>query len=261
MASLVVAADNAELEGAEVLQAAQSAFEAGMSVRDSAAKARPHFARAAELYEELRHRGANNPELHRNLGHAYLLAGDLPMAILTYRRGLQQVPRDRGLEDDLATTRALVVYAGAGNFGRPPRDDWPPWLPHLSCLAWFGIATLFYVLAWPCGVRWWLTRRGHLLAMGIVTVLIACTASVIAWAEAQRQQDDAEHPVVVMAADGVRLRRGDGPNFPPRYEVPLNRGVEARLLYRRNDWLQIELSGGEVGWVSLSSAVIDWTTS
>jgi hypothetical protein len=63
--------------------------------------------------------------------------------------------------------------------------------------------------------------------------------------------------VVVIAADGVLLRKGNGPSFPPRFDTPLNRGVEASLLYRRGDWLQIELSGGEVGWVPAGSAVVE----
>ena len=45
------------------------------------------------------------------------------------------------------------------------------------------------------------------------------------------------------------LRAGNGLSYPPRYETPLNRGVEARLLFARGAWLQIELSGGEIGWV------------
>ena len=57
------------------------------------------------------------------------------------------------------------------------------------------------------------------------------------------------HPVVIIADDGVLVRSGNGFAYPRRYDVPLNRGVEARLLYARADWLQIELSGGEVGWV------------
>ena len=52
-------------------------------------------------------------------------------------------------------------------------------------------------------------------------------------------------------------RKGDGLAFPPRYGAPLNRGVEARLLFERGDWLQIELSGGEVGWVPRAYALVD----
>jgi hypothetical protein len=38
-----------------------------------------------------------------------------------------------------------------------------------------------------------------------------------------------------------------------------NRGVEARLLFARGDWLQIELAGGEVGWVPRRLVLVDET--
>jgi hypothetical protein len=60
---------------------------------------------------------------------------------------------------------------------------------------------------------------------------------------------EGQHPLVVIADDGVLLRKGNGEAYPRRYDTPLNRGVEARLLYARGDWLQIELTSGEVGWV------------
>jgi len=62
---------------------------------------------------------------------------------------------------------------------------------------------------------------------------------------------------VVITADGVPLREGNGVAYPARYDAPLNRGVEARLLFVRGDWLQIELAGGEVGWVPGASTVSD----
>jgi hypothetical protein len=55
----------------------------------------------------------------------------------------------------------------------------------------------------------------------------------------------------------VVLRRGNGRSYPPRYPTPLNRGVEARRLFERGDWLQIELSGGEVGWVERAAILED----
>ncbi len=72
-----------------------------------------------------------------------------------------------------------------------------------------------------------------------------------------QEREKTDRLLVVIAADGVILRKGNGTLFPPRYETTLNRGVEAQLLYRRDGWLQIELSGGEVGWVAASEAVVE----
>ena len=46
-------------------------------------------------------------------------------------------------------------------------------------------------------------------------------------------------------------------NITQHTSDPVNQGVEARLLFERDGWLQIELSGGEVGWVRAEYAVVD----
>jgi hypothetical protein len=253
MALLASPAGTADLPDTEVLQAAETAFAEGTRLREDAARARPQFAQAAECYEELRRRGVNSTALYRNLGHAHLLAGDLPRAILAYRHGLQESPGDRALQDDLAAARGLVVYSPPGHFGRPP--ELASWRLPLSWGAWAALAAVCYAAAWPCWTRWWMTRRSSLLSLGIGAFLAAVAAGTFGWIKAHRIQEEADYPVVVIAADDVRLRRGDGPYFPTRYPTVLNRGVEARLLYRRGDWLQVELSGGEVGWVADTDAV------
>jgi hypothetical protein len=53
------------------------------------------------------------------------------------------------------------------------------------------------------------------------------------------------------------LRKGNGEAFPPWFDSGLNRGVEATLLYQRDDWLQIELVSGEVGWVHRRDVVVE----
>src|SRR5262249_38984745 len=68
----------------ELLHRAETAFRAGTQARDNPDKAGPFFRDAASCYEELRRRGAANADLYRNLGNSYLLAGDLPRAILSY---------------------------------------------------------------------------------------------------------------------------------------------------------------------------------
>jgi hypothetical protein len=37
----------------------------------------------------------------------------------------------------------------------------------------------------------------------------------------------------------------------------VNRGVEARLLFEREGWAQIELAAGEVGWVPREYLLVD----
>jgi hypothetical protein len=255
----LLAAVPADLPDAEVAAQAEAAFTEGVRLRDDAARARPQFARAAESYEELLRRGRNNPLVYRNLAHAYLLAGDLPRAVLTCRQGLRVTPGDRGLREDLAAIREQVVFPPYSNLGRPPADARPPWWPSIGAGTLAAAATGFYVLACLCLTRWLMTRRARLLPAAVVGLVAGIGLAVLAFVDARRDRDEEAHPLVVIAADGVLLRRGDGLAYPPRFDTPVNRGVEARLLFARGDWLQIELSGGEVGWVPRRLVLLDET--
>jgi hypothetical protein len=244
----------AALPESDLAAHAQTEFAEGVRLRQAADKARPHFQAAATCLEELRRRGAHNPILFRDLGNAYLLAGDLPQAILSYHRGLHLAPADDALRQNLTQAREQVVYPPEGSLGRPGNERRPPWLPRLPS-EWLVIAAfVFYSLAWLSLTRWWMTRRGRLLVGGLVAFLAAGVVTAALVVTVQQQET---HPLVVIARDGVLLRRGDGLRFPLRYETPVNRGVEARLLFERGAWVQIELAGGEIGWVPRDYVLID----
>jgi hypothetical protein len=92
---------------------------------------------------------------------------------------------------------------------------------------------------------------------GLLALLLAGALSGWLMVRAHEQNEREAHPLVVIARDGVLLRRGNGVAFPPRYDTPVNRGVEGRLRFERGGWVQIELSGGEIGWVPRAAVLVD----
>ncbi len=245
------------LSDPEMLEHAESEFQEGVRLRQAADQARPHFRSAADCFEELRRRGVGDALLYRNLGNAYLLADDLPHAILSYRRGLRLAPNDLLLRQSLAEARERVGYPPSEGLGRPRNEARPPWLPYPRA-EWLVIATaISYLLAWVCLTRWRMVRRGRLLAVGLLTLLLAALFSAWLMVHTREEQDQDAHPLVVIAQDGVLLRRGNGTTFPTRYDTPLPRGIEARRLFERGGWEQIELSGGEVGWLPREAVLLD----
>lgn len=246
---------------ATALDAAVAKFHEGLRLRDQPDLARPCFLEAAAHFETLRQQGARSPALFLNQGNAALLAGDLPQAILSYRRGLRLAPGDPDLRRNLAFARDQVAYPPSSRLGRPPADPWPSWLSRGVARWCLGGALVFYGLGWLSLTRWFMTRRGRLRSLAAVSFLAALLAGAVpawSWLAAYRHnQQDARHPLVVIARDDLLLRKGNGPAYPAAYDTPLNRGVEARLLFDRGDWLQIELVGGEVGWVSRADLLLD----
>jgi tetratricopeptide (TPR) repeat protein len=250
-------ADRPEWTERDLVEQAQSAFEEGVRLRQEAEKARPHFREAARYFEALHQRGVRNASLYLNLGHAYLLAGDLPHAILSYRQGLRLAPNDLALRQSLTEARERVVYPSSGGLGRPRDDSRPPWLPHPRSEWLIAGAAVSYLLACVALTRWRMVRRSRLFGLGLFSLLVA--AGLAAWLalRARQEREQHEHPLVVIARDGALLRRGNSTTFPPRYDTPVNRGVEARRLFERAGWVQIELSGGEIGWVPRGWVLVD----
>jgi hypothetical protein len=259
LASAPAAADAvfSGLTNAEVAQRAEQEFHSGVELRSARDKAIPHFQIASDCFEELRRRGVRNPDLYRDLGNASLLADDLPRAVLSYRRGLRLAPTDPDLQAGLTEARGRVVYATTGGFGRPPNDYRPPWLPRLGSDELFAGAAICYVAGCLGATRWLMMRRGWPLVFSVTALLAAVMLTTLMIAAVRSEREEREHPLVVVAEDGVLLRKGDGMAYPPRYETPLNKGVEARRLYERGDWSQIALSGGEIGWVWRDCLLVD----
>jgi hypothetical protein len=248
----------AALDEADILHRAEFALQEGVGRRENPQQARHFFLEAAHGYEALDQLGNQNPALLRNEGNAYLLAGDVPRAILAYRRGVRLAPADAVLQANLRFAREQVNYPSADGFGQPPIDHWPPWLPRPSLAALLTVAVLVYTASLTMLTRWWMTRRGGMLAIGVALFVAALAPLFGVIHEAWQQRQEAKYPLVVVAANGVPLRNGDGLAYPARYDgKTLNRGVEARLLFERGDWLHIELSGGETGWVPRTVVLLD----
>jgi hypothetical protein len=241
----------------QVLADAGEAFRAGVERRAAPEDARDYFRTAADKFELLRRRGVDGTAINKNLGNSYLLFGDVPQAILAYRRALRFAGSDRHIQEALAFARSQVAYPAGGDYGRPPVDQRPPWLPRLS-RCWYGtFGLIFYSFTQLALAFWWSGRPGR---WGLWTLMSCIAFAIIVAALAAEESRDADftnRPVVVISDDGVLLRSGNGLSYPPRSEIPLNRGVEARLLFVRGDWLQIELSGGEIGWVPREYALVD----
>ena len=240
----------------QVVEFAEDSFQQGVNTRGTTEESK-FFQLAAEHYEELRRRGVHNAVLYRNQGNALLLAGDLPGAILAYRRGLRLNPNDRQMRANLAYARDQVVYSSADNFARPPVSLWPPWLPRLSARSSFWIFVGFYTLTWIGLARAW-TRptdsRRSLVWSGLAGSILFAACSMI---QVHEDRVDVEHPLVVIAEDKTYLHKGNNALYPQASETPLNRGVEARLLQARGSWLQIELTAGQIGWVPRENALLD----
>lgn len=91
--SLLTAFSSPAQEGggskSEIFLKAQAAYDDG------------RYAEAASLYEQLESSGINNIELHYNLANAHFKNGNLPEAVLHYRKAWYKSPRDPDIRANL----------------------------------------------------------------------------------------------------------------------------------------------------------------
>jgi tetratricopeptide (TPR) repeat protein len=245
---------DADLSDAALLARAEGAVEEGLREREDSARARRSFSQAADDYRKLIERGARNGHVYRNLGNALLLTDRLPEAIFAYRRGLELDPNDGELRADLEVARNRVHFP-PGSFGRPPSDDWPPWLPRPSPARLLLLSAGFFALFWLSLTRYRMTLHGILLLLAGLNSIMAVALMIGALVEYSLHQHELERPFMVVVRDGVELRKGNGEHYPPRDGAPtLAAGMEGRLLGQRADragtvWLRIQLASGETGWL------------
>lgn len=244
--------------GADHLSKATVEYHAGLELRNDSARARLHFVRAAEAFENLWESGQQTPAVARNMAQARFLAGDIGGAIYNYRRGLIVSPLDLDLRRGLDITREQVSYPMTGDVAHAARPRNPTWL-----FDWVGISRAWLVVAalsiWAIGclilARAWLVCRSVFAVLGGGLVLSAIIIGVgVAWKEYRAAKHWMSPTAVVVTA--VELRTGNSEEYPKRLDGRLPAGVELQILGERGGWLQVELADGSVGWVSRDSALI-----
>jgi hypothetical protein len=227
-------------EPLETLQLAEERYEAG------------DYRSAAAFYDQLAGAGARSAKFYQNQANLNFLAGNLPQALLAYRRAT----RNGGTSDELANLRDALAQAG----NEAGRTAWgvgfrrPLWMYPLGAktaaalVVWVISTWLFLLLSRPYYLR---ALGGGLLVGWLLAFLLYVD-----------QIDIARHPYVVVAAEDVPIRQGNGHTYPVRVatgkEVRLHGGTEGRLRGERsNGWVQIELPDGQRGWVERRQVLID----
>ena len=207
------------------------------------------YAAAVEAYEAVRAGGFESPDLHYNLGNAHFKTGQLGRSILSWERTLRL---DSGHEDAAANLE-LAVRLSADDIEPLPRF----WL--LSAISWWVTlvprsALLVVValgwLAFTCGafarilLRAERSRRlgGWGMTAGAVTLVLL--GSTLALREFEVGQ--AERGVILVEAVLVRSAPADDDGLTV-FEV--HEGTRVRIDQRTEQWAEIVLDDGKVGWV------------
>ncbi len=245
----------------EIAGQAEAAFQRGVENKSRFLLARTHFSDAADRYLELHLHGIRNPALYRSLGNAAVLTDRWPEAIWAYHVGLKLDPNDAAMREHLDFARRKVLYPPTGE-GRLDPETWPAWLHRPPPLELFGIFVGSYGVALASGtlvlLRW---RAGEgrfapLTWIAGLALLIAVGSGAALWHQQGQAEFDRNTPLVVIAENSA-FYQGNATSYPQHAALPmLPRGMEARRIHARGNWVQIRLSTGEVGWLPCERVLI-----
>ncbi len=225
---------------AGALDEARAAYREAMQLTGNPTARRAAFARAAAAFGDAVRITPDRPELLTDWGNAALAAGDVATATLAFRRALAidgGTPRARHNLAWLRSRQPDAFRPAAGGAADTLLffHGWPRARKLMVGAAAFAIAILLLV---PWSGR---RRRGFVgLALLPLAVWVAMLASLVL---EDRRLDDA----IVM--DDVVLRAADSAGAPAALPQPLPRGVEVKVMERRDAWTRVRLAGGVAGWV------------
>ncbi len=197
-------------------------------------------AEAAAVYQSLVTNGVPTPALLFNQGNAWLAAGQVGRAIVSYRAARRLAPRDPEILANLARARARVGHGAATVEGPAARvlrmfrgNEWGG-AALVAVWCWFGL-----LAARECLPRWRAKTAGLVRLFALLAVL-AGTGTVAAGVHASRS-------VIVVIAPDTAVRFGPLEESQPAFTLP--DGAELVVTDRKGDWLEVRDVTGRRGWI------------
>ena len=233
----------------DLLARAESAFEKARSILDAdpadtkaAAAALDESIAASRAMLEL---GIENASIHRNIGTAYMLRGDVGRAIAAFRRAERIDPTDPRIRDSLAAARARVRTAVTPGTRSRVEDALLFWRGRIPRGVLLTVGLAGWAVGWLGAMLRLFTRRGAGAAFAGAAVATLTLGSLLA-----------EHTIVTMNPAAVIVQDNTigyrGPSesvYTPTFEEPIHTGVEAVILETRDGWARLRLRSGAETWV------------
>lgn len=197
-------------------------------------------AEAAAIYQSLVTNGVATPALLFNQGNAWLAAGQVGRAIVSYRAARRLAPRDPEILANLARARARVGHGATTVEGPAARvlrmltgNEWGA-AALVGVWLWFGL-----LAARECFPRW-KPQTTFLARSFAVLALVAGVGTVAAGVRGART-------VIVVIAPDTAVRFGPLEESQPAFTLP--DGAELVVTDRKGEWLEVRDAAGRRGWI------------
>jgi tetratricopeptide (TPR) repeat protein len=211
------------------------------------------YSSALESYLRIVEAGYDSGPLRYNIANAHFKLGSLGQAILNYERALRLSPRDDDVRANLELARSLTVDEIT-----PLPGFWlfrvTSWWVHLLPRTWLIILVATGYVTAAIGVAVLVFRRGTRLASWCARIaVVAGTVTLVFGANlAALELEIGVDEEAIVLVDEVPVQSAPSDDSPLQL-FTIHEGTKIRIDRRSEEWAEIVLEDGKVGWVPVTA--------
>lgn len=211
---------------------------------------------AIAMYEEIIATQGVSAALYMNLGNAYFKTDEIAKAILNYERAYLIDPSDKDLEFNLEYARTKIVDKETVKNNLFIVTWYRKLCTAMDVNQWAVCAIILFFLAMAALGICLMGHRTALrkLAFGLSVAFVICTVLALSFAGSQRKSLMNRETAIIMTPS-VTVKSTPSENGTDLFIVHEGRKVNI-IDNSMKEWVEIELSDGNNGWIPLKSIEI-----
>ena len=213
-----------------------------------------NYDQALDRYNAIVDSGLESASLYYNMGNTYYKMRDYPHAILFYEKALKLDPSNEEIRTNLEIANLAIV----DKITPVPKSFIVKWRESLGSLfsadgwAWVSVAAFAILLL--CLFAFLMSRRTGMRKAGFFIGLLAvlCLALSVCFA-VQKQKDMKYQDEAIIMTPTVTVKSSPSENSVDLFV--LHEGSKVRIMDSANNWNQIRIADGSVGWLQAENMI------
>jgi tetratricopeptide (TPR) repeat protein len=214
-----------------------------------------NFENAISIYKKINSEGFEAPELYFNLGNCYYKTGKNGYAILNYERALKLSPSDEDIKynlklanfkikDKTDTIPQLFIHEWKDGFVNSLNEkEWS-----ILNISIFGISLLFIVLYF---IATTITRKQLMFWLAVTSLILFTITFFTAKTSKKKSYEDSKAIIISPSATGK-----SAPTEQATDLFTIHDGLKVSVEQTENDWIEIKIPNGNVGWIKTSEVEV-----
>ena len=227
-----------------------------MDLSDSAAFYYEHddYKKSIDCYEKILKEGKESWKLFYNLGNAYYKDGKIGMAILNYEKAKKLNPTEQDILNNLSIVEDKIIDKIKMKEISLEKEIKNMVVYKFSTTGWAWISILTLAFCLILLFSYLISKNSNLKRIsfwGSAIIFILFVFSIVfGYAELN---DKNSMKMGIVTGKEINLYTKPKADETSKKNLVLHEGTRVRILERNSDWLNIQLSNGNEGWVQENS--------